>query len=321
MAGTNWRVKPDGGSEANTMLGVDTGTPISGYPTPPKSGNGKADGKIPSSGPAGALIGTIQGIGGNNGNNKLGALFELLNGFGGKNGGGSGGLSQEKQQRKQEYANNIASAYAAMNAPGQAQWNDQWQDRIDAMYGDRYRDYTSKYQPQMDGLMDRILNRGDFNYNWSDDPLYRQYAARYAQQARQGMQDAMGQAAGLTGGYGSSYAQAAGQQAYANQMAGLNDQAMQLYQMAKDRWDTQGDEMRSNLGALTGLEDRNRANYESDRDVYYNRNDADLANLQNSQALAYQMYLNQLNLEEQQRQRAWDQYQYWNNLYESGYLK
>lgn len=255
--------------------------------------------------------------------NRIGPLLEELEEKDGKKGGrgGGSGLSEERKALKPELAQRIADAYARSQKPGTAEWNDQYQSRIDALLGDRYRDYESRYQPTMDSLMTRLLNRPDFQYNWSDDPLYRQYAARYAQQARQGMQDTMGQAAALTGGYGSSYATAAGQQAYANQMAGLNDAAMQLYQLAKDRYDTQGQEMRSNLSALTGLEQMDRQNYDTDRGVYYNRQDADVANLRDSQNLAWQIYQDQAARELQERQMAWDQYQYWNNLYEQNYLK
>lgn len=252
-----------------------------------------------------------------------GDVKDYIIGDGKKKGGrgGGSGLSKEREALKGDYAQKIADAYARSQKPGTAEWNDQYQARIDALLGERYRDYESRYQPTMDSLMTRLLNRPDFQYNWSDDPLYRQYAARYAQQARQGMQDTMGQAAALTGGYGSSYATAAGQQAYANQMAGLNDAAMQLYQLAKDRYDTQGQEMRSNLSALTGLEQMDRQNYDTDRGVYYNRQDADVANLRDSQSLAWQIYQDQAARELQERQMAWDQYQYWNNLYEQNYLK
>lgn len=216
-----------------------------------------------------------------------------------------------------EYAQRIAESYARTQPGNAPQWADQWAPQIEALQGQRYGPYDSKYLPQIDGLLDRILNRGEFQYNWSDDPLYRQYAARYQQQARQGMQDTMGQAAALTGGYGSSYATAAGNQAYAQQMQGLNDRAMDLYQLAKDRWDSAGTEMRSNLAALENREASNRAYYQDDRDTFYNRNDADIANLRDSQAMGWAAYQDAADREMAERQMAWDQYQYWNNLYES----
>lgn len=76
----------------------------------------------------------------------------------------------------------------------------------------------------------------DFSYDVYGSALYNQYKNEYTRNALLGMEDTMGRAAALTGGYGNSYAQTAGQQAYYNQMEGLNDVAMQLYQMAYDKY-------------------------------------------------------------------------------------
>ena len=78
-------------------------------------------------------------------------------------------------------------------------------------------------------------NRG-FSYNLNADPFYQQMVDRYTKSAQLGMEDTMGKAAALTGGYGNSYAVTAGQQAYYNQMDGLNDIAMSLYNNAYNQW-------------------------------------------------------------------------------------
>ena len=221
-----------------------------------------------------------------------------------------------KNPRAGEYAQQVAESYARSQPGNQPAWEDKWQPQIDALQGGRYGPYESPYQQRIDGLLDRIMDRGEFQYNWSDDPLYRQYAARYQQQARQGMQDAMGQAAALTGGYGSTYGQAAGQQAYANQMQGLNDAAMQLYQAAKDRYDTETARQFQQMGTLEQREAVNRGMYEDDRDTWYNRLDADIANLRNSQMMGFNVYQDAADREMAERQDAWNKYQYWNALYE-----
>lgn len=78
---------------------------------------------------------------------------------------------------------------------------------------------------------------GDWKgYNINADPFYQQMVDRYTKNAQLGMEDAMGRAAALTGGYGSSFAQAVGQQAYYNQMDGLNDLALDIYNNAYQRW-------------------------------------------------------------------------------------
>ena len=195
-----------------------------------------------------------------------------------KRGGGGGSTLPNLPA---EMANQIADAYARSQGTGPEDWQNRYQAEIDAMRGQRYGDYESQYLPKIDGLVDRLLNRDSFTYNWSDDPLYRQYAARYQQAARQGMQDTMGQAAAMTGGYGNSYATAAANQAYANQMAGLNDRAMDLYQLAAENYDRDTNNLRSNLQQLEQREAANRCYYDPDRGVYYDRQDADLNNLLN----------------------------------------
>ena len=76
------------------------------------------------------------------------------------------------------------------------------------------KDYASEYIPQLDGALQQILSRPDFQYDLGSDPLYRQYADNYVNLGQMAMMDTMGQAAALTGGYGSSYGAMAGQQVY-----------------------------------------------------------------------------------------------------------
>lgn len=204
-----------------------------------------------------------------------------------------------------------AQALARMNALTRPELTDTYAGRIAEMEANPYAAYDPKYIPQMDELMGRLQNR-QFRYAQSEDPLYRQYAARYQQQARQGMQDTMGQAAALTGGYGSSYGTTAAQQAYANTMNGMNDKAMELYQLAKDRYDTEGDEMRSNLSALGQMEDRNRSMYDSDRAEWHQR----LNDLRAGQQTEYQRYADQLAQYNTDYNNAWNQYAYWEDLAE-----
>jgi len=243
--------------------------------------------------------------------------FANQNKTGSGGGGGRGGSVLPSVPA--QLANQIADAYARTQGAGPDPYDNKYQAEIEAMRSQRYGDYESQYLPKIDNLVDRLLNRDSFSYNWSDDPLYRQYAARYQQQARQGMQDTMGQAAAMTGGYGSSYATAAANQAYANQMAGLNDQAMNLYQLAAENYDRDTNNMRSNLQQLEQREAANRSYYDTDRDVFYNRQDADLNNLYNQQAMDYQLWQDALARDQYEKDLAWQQYQYWNNLAHNKY--
>jgi len=115
--------------------------------------------------------------------------------------------------------------------------------------------YQSQYGDQIQSLLDQILNRPDFKYDFSADPLYQQYAQQYQQQGQLAMMDTMGQAAALTGGYGSSYAQSVGQQAYQQFLSQLNNVLPQLQQAAYQRYADEGNRLASNLGILQGMDE------------------------------------------------------------------
>ena len=75
-------------------------------------------------------------------------------------------------------------------------------------------DFSSKWSTQIDAIMDKIMNRDAFSYDFSTDPTYNTYKDLYQRQGRMSMMDTVGQSSALTGGYGNSWAQTAGQQAY-----------------------------------------------------------------------------------------------------------
>ena len=60
--------------------------------------------------------------------------------------------------------------------------------------------------------------------------------------------DTMGQAQAMTGGYGNSYAQTVGQQTYQGYLQGLNDQVPALYQLALDKYNSEGNQLKDNMG-------------------------------------------------------------------------
>ena len=188
-------------------------------------------------------------------------------------------------------------------------YTDTYADRIAQLEAGAPQDYASRYQTQIDNALNAIQNRKAFQYNMSEDPLYRQYAAMYQKQGQQAMKDTMGQAAALTGGYGSSYASTAGNQAYQQYLGQLNDRAAELAALARQQYDQEGSDMRSNLAALQAAESQDRQNYESDRADYYNRLNA----LRQGQSTEYQQYLNALDEYWRQKNDAWNQYKYWND--------
>lgn len=165
-----------------------------------------------------------------------------------------------------------------------------------------YGDFSYGKQSDFDAIMNKILNREQFSYDLNGDALYQQYKDKYIQQGKMAMQDTMGQAAAMTGGYGSSYASTAGNQAYQASLQNLNDVIPELYQMALDKYNQEGQDLYNQYGMLS--DDRNmqygmwgdkRNQLVADRDYYGNE-----AN--NAYAKGYGEWSDQ---------RTFDQNQYW----------
>lgn len=104
-------------------------------------------------------------------------------------------------------------------------------------------EYQSQYQGNINDLMNKINNREKFSYDLNGDALYQQYKDQYINQGRMAMMDTMGQAAALTGGYGNSYAASAGNQAYQESLKQLNDIVPDLYRLALDKYNSEGQDL------------------------------------------------------------------------------
>ena len=129
--------------------------------------------------------------------------------------------------------------------------------------------YQSAYQDKMDELMDALLGRDSFQYSYAQDPLDRQYAQLYTQNAANASADAAAQAAALTGGYGSSYAASVAQQAYQQQIGALNEAIPSLYSLALDTYTSGGDELVSRLDQLNAQEQSAQKQYDRQLSDYY----------------------------------------------------
>lgn len=97
-------------------------------------------------------------------------------------------------------------------------------------------------------FMDQINNREKFSYDLNGDALYQQYKDQFVTQGKLAMMDTMGQAAAMTGGYGNSYAQNIGQQAYQGYLQQLNDKVPELYQLALDKYNMEGEQLLNKYG-------------------------------------------------------------------------
>lgn len=109
---------------------------------------------------------------------------------------------------------------------------------------DKLNDYTSRYE-----------NRDKFSYDFNTDALYQQYKDKYIKQAKMASADVMGQASAMTGGYGSSYAQTVGNQAYQSNLEKLNDVIPELYQLAYDKYNQEGQDLLNMISMLKGERD------------------------------------------------------------------
>ena len=134
-------------------------------------------------------------------------------------------------------------------------------DALDAHNASKPGEYQSQWQSQLDALMGQIMNRDKFSYDLNGDALYQQYKDKYIQQGKLAMADTMGQAAAMTGGYGSSYAQSVGQQAYQGQLDNLNDIVPELYQMALNKYNMEGQELYNQYGLVMDRENTDYGRY------------------------------------------------------------
>ena len=129
--------------------------------------------------------------------------------------------------------------------------------------------YAGTYDTQLHDLYNQIVNRDKFKFNLNEDMLYQQYRDQYTQQGAMAMRDTMGQAAALTGGYGSTYAEAVGQQQYNAYLQQLNDVVPELYGMALDRYNAEGDRLMEQYGMLGDMADKEYGRYQDALNQYW----------------------------------------------------
>jgi hypothetical protein len=148
--------------------------------------------------------------------------------------------------------------------PGEYKPGDKVNQALDALnqhQAAKPGDYVGRWDEQINGLLEQVLNRPAFNYDFNADPLYQQYKNQYVQQGKQAMQDTVAQASALTGGYGNSYAAAAGSGAYQQYLNQLNGVIPELYDAAYARYRGEGSDMMDKLGVLQGMDNTDYGRY------------------------------------------------------------
>lgn len=150
--------------------------------------------------------------------------------------------------------------------------------------------YQSQWQQTLNDTINKIQNREKFTYDLNGDALYQQYKDRYIQQGQQAMMDTMGQAAALTGGYGNSYAQSVGQQTYQGYLQGLNDKIPELYQLALDQYNQQGNDLMNQYSLLADRENTDYGRYRDQVGDYKDQLNVLLNQYNNERSFDYGQY-------------------------------
>lgn len=164
--------------------------------------------------------------------------------------------------------------------------------------------FQSDYKAQLNSLYDQVTGREKFSYDMNTDLLYQQYKDMYTKAGQKAMQDTLGQATALTGGYDNSYAQMAAQQTYQDYLGSLNDKVPELYQMAYDRYQQEGDDLYQKFSMASDMYGKdytqyrdNMADWQSDRNyaqgVYQDERNFDYSDFENMLNFYQQEYWNQ----------------------------
>lgn len=124
--------------------------------------------------------------------------------------------------------------------------------------------YNDTWDGKLEEIYNQIVNREKFSYDLNADALYQQYKDQYTLQGKLAMMDTMGQAAAMTGGYGNSYAQSVGQQAYQGYLQQLNDVVPELYGMALDQYNQEGQDLYNQFSMAGSMRDNEYGRYQDD---------------------------------------------------------
>lgn len=152
---------------------------------------------------------------------------------------------------------------------------------------------VDNYANVINSAADSIANRAAFEYNPDNDPLFAVYQKQYAREGDRAAANALANAAMLSGGQASTAAVAASQQAQNYYGAQMADKIPELYQIAYNQYQNEGDRMRQNLDMYRalrsddyGLQESNRDQHNYDQQFLYDmaQRDIDQENVNNQMA-------------------------------------
>ena len=145
----------------------------------------------------------------------------------------------------------------------------------DAQLAQKPGAYQFQWQTQLNDTIKKILNREEFTFDLNGDALYNQYKDSATRQGKLAMEDAIGMASAMTGGYGNSYAQSVGQQAFNQQLEGLNDVIPEVYQLARDKYDKDTQKLLNDYAILSAEEEKKYNRKIAEEEKEYNREKAE----------------------------------------------
>lgn len=167
------------------------------------------------------------------------------------------------------------------------------QQQLQQLQAQKPQGYTSKYSDQLEGILQQLKGQ-KFNYSLNGDAFFNSLKDTRMEAAKQASLNAMGQAAALTGGYGNSYAQAAANQAAQQELLHLNDDAMNAYNLALQRFQMEQQGLGDQFNRLAQMEN---TDYGRHRDTVsdFNTERGYLTDLYNTEEdRGYNRYMNDL---------------------------
>lgn len=139
----------------------------------------------------------------------------------------------------------------------------------DFEYEEEAPELEDQYWGLAEAQMNKILNRDDFSYDVTTDPLFQQYQQMYRREGERAMQNTLAEVAAGAGGM-NTYAITAAQQANDYYNAQMMDKIPELYQLAYQMYlDDKASEV-ENLGLLQQMSETQYNRYRDTMNDWYN---------------------------------------------------
>ena len=182
------------------------------------------------------------------------------------------------------------------------------------LYGQKTPEFNSQYSSQIDQLLDSILNREEFSYDYTTDPTYHAYEDKYRRLGERAREDTLGSIAAMNGGYASSWAASAASQAQNDYNQQLSDIIPTLYEAAYNRYMDDYNMDVTNLGLLQGVDnidyDRYRdtvGDYQWKEELDYKKEQDKIANDQWEQTFDWNKTVDEWNMSNTEATQKFEQ--------------